>query len=141
MSLIEEKQALRCAIRARLAAQDQEERAMRSSAACTHLIAHPAFAGAGLLLAYCATPQECDPKQAVEAARAAGKRVAFPLCLPGNQLALYEPLTSDALVPGKYGIFEPVPARSRHIAPEEVEFAIIPALAMAQVIMTAFCRA
>ena len=129
MNLQEEKQVLRRMMRARLAEQDPEERAMRSSEACSHLIAHPAFARAGLLLAYCATPQECDPKQAVEAARAAGKRVAFPLCLPGNQLALYEPLTSDALVPGKYGIFEPVPARSRHIAPEEVEFAIIPGMA------------
>lgn len=129
MGLDEEKQALRRAMRICLAELSPEEREMRSAEACARIIAHPAFQSAGMLFAYCAMPQECDPAPAVSAARAAGKRVAFPLCLPENRLAFYEPLAPDAFAPGKHGILEPVPARCRRAAPEEAGFAIIPGVA------------
>ena len=129
MRLMEEKQAVRRAVRTRLHAQPPAERALRSADACAQIIAHPAFQRAAVLLAYCAMPQECDPAPAVLAARAAGKRIAFPLCLPGNRLALYEPLAPDALAPGKYGILEPVPDRCRAVFPAEIEFAVIPGVA------------
>ena len=60
MRLMEEKQAVRRAVRARLHAQPPAERALRSADACAQLIAHPAFQRAAVLLAYCAMPQECD---------------------------------------------------------------------------------
>lgn len=129
MTLSEEKQALRRDMRARLRALSPAECISRSAGACAQLQALPAFQNAAVLLAYCAMPGECDPAAAVDAARAAGKRVAFPLCLAENRLALYEPVLPDALLPGKYGILEPVPARCRRVAPGEVDFAIIPGLA------------
>ncbi len=129
MTLAEQKQALRKAMRARLAALRQEERQALSAAACAELTAAPAFLRAEVILAYQAMPQECDPAAAVAAALRAGKRVAYPLCLPGNRLALYEPLSPDSLQPGKYGITEPVPALCRRISPDEVGFAVIPGIA------------
>ena len=129
MMVFEQKQALRREMRAALAALSPAARAERSAQACAALIALPAFCSAQMVLAYKAMPTECDPAAAARAALGAGKRVAYPLCLPGNRLALYEPLSDNSFAVGKYGILEPVPERCRAVRPGEIDFAIIPGVA------------
>lgn len=72
---------------------------------------------------------ECDPSLAVEAARGAGKTVAFPRCEAGGKLSLWVPAGLEDLEIGRYGIWEPAPARCKPLQPGQVEFAIVPGLA------------
>mgnify|MGYP001538286374 FL=1 len=93
------------------------------------LLDMPAFQAAGCILAYMAMPGECDPSLAVEAARGAGKTVAFPRCEAGGKLSLWVPAGLEDLEIGRYGIWEPAPARCKPLQPGQVEFAIVPGLA------------
>lgn len=114
MSIAEEKRQLRTLMRARCRAIPEAERRLLSEAACARVEALPAFERASYILAYMAMPHECDVAPLVQLARRLGKQVAFPLCVEGEtaRLALYAPEDETAFRRGKYGIWEPDPARS-----------------------------
>ena len=90
-SLQEEKAALRRQMRRQLRALPPEQARAESQLASLSLLDMPAFQAAGCILAYMAMPGECDPSLAVEAAREAGKTVAFPRCEAGGKLSLWVP--------------------------------------------------
>ena len=112
-SLQEEKAALRRQMRRQLRALPPEQARAESQLASRSLLDMPAFQAAGCILAYMAMPGECDPSLAVEAARGAGKTVAFPRCEAGGKLSLWVPAGLEDLEIGRYGIWEPAPARCK----------------------------
>lgn len=128
-SLQEEKAALRRQMRRQLRALPPEQARAESQLASLSLLDMPAFQAAGCILAYMAMPGECDPSLAVEAARGAGKTVAFPRCEAGGKLSLWVPAGLEDLEIGRYGIWEPAPVRCKPLQPGQVEFAIVPGLA------------
>lgn len=129
MDIASEKKAVRALARAAAGALSPQRRAEQSAAACKRITELAEYARAQTLLAYMATNAECDPHALVAVARAAGKRVAFPLCVSATELALYVPLQADSFEWGAFGIMEPVPARCERIAPEEIDVAIVPGVA------------
>ena len=102
-----------------------------SEAACRNVIAHPAYTAARTLLLYCAIPFEADPSLVARHAVAHGKRVAYPYCEGGGEclLAALEPQTEVDWEEGAFGIRTPVPARSRRVPKEEIDFILVPGLA------------
>ncbi|MDR0841119.1 MAG: 5-formyltetrahydrofolate cyclo-ligase [Christensenellaceae bacterium] len=125
-----QKATLRKEVRQRLASLSQAEIARQSALACERVCALIAYQCADTILAYKALPRECDPAGIVEHARLRGKRVAFPLCGPGNTLRLYLPLGGEgAFVRGKYGIWEPNPANCQEISPLELNLVLTPLVA------------
>ena len=118
-SLQEEKAALRRQMRQKLRALSPEQARAESRLASLALLDMPAFQAAGCVLAYMAMPGECDPSLAVEAAR----------CEAGGKLSLWVPAGLEDLEIGRYGIWEPAPARCKPLQPGQVEFAIVPGLA------------
>lgn len=128
-SLRAEKAALRRRMRQRLLTLPPEQARAESRQASRSLLDMPAFQAADCILAYMALPGECDPAFAVEAARAAGKTVAFPRCEEAGTLSLWAPAGPADLEMGHYGIWEPVPARCRPVQPRQVDLAIVPGLA------------
>lgn len=128
-SLQAEKAALRRQMRQRLRALPPEQARAESWQACLSLLGLTAFQEAACILAYMALPGECDPALAVEAARSMGKTVAFPRCEEGGELRLWVPSCPEDLQPGRYGIWEPIPAKSRPLQPQLVDVVIVPGLA------------
>lgn len=116
-------------MRERLKALSPAEREAQSAGACEKLCGLGEFQEAGLVLAYRAMAHECDPALAVEAARAQGKTVAFPLCGPGYSLRLLAPVKPDAFQRGRYGIWEPIVEKCREVSPAALDFIILPGLA------------
>ena len=128
-SLQAEKAVLRRQMRQRLRALPPEQARAESWQACLSLLGLTAFQEAACILAYMALPGECDPALAVEAARSMGKTVAFPRCEEGGELRLWVPSCPEDLQPGRYGIWEPIPAKSRPLQPQLVDVVIVPGLA------------
>ena len=63
-------------------------------------------------------------------AKAAGKRIAFPLCIENGGLRLFVPNNgADSFVSGSYGILEPKPEDSTEVFAEDIDLIIVPAVA------------
>ena len=82
-----------------------------------------------MILAYKPMDHEGDPGRAVMQAMEAGKRVAYPLCGPAYSLRLLLPLEPEAFIRGRYGLWEPIPARCREVQPDEIQLIIVPGMA------------
>ena len=73
---------------------------------------------------------ELDPMPLIECAKAAGKRIAFPLCIENGGLRLFVPNNgADSFVSGSYGILEPKPEDSTEVFAEDIDLIIVPAVA------------
>src|SRR6185503_19648695 len=110
-----------------------EERARAAAAASARLTALPqvdqAAARGECIAGFAATRGELDPRAALDAARAAGARVAFPrvddAAVPRLRLHLAAP---DDLRAGRYGIEEP-DAGAPAVAAGDVAVMVVPGLA------------
>lgn len=102
-----------------------------SEAACSQVLAHPAYAAARTLLLYCALPLEADPVHIAEHAVAHGKRVAYPYCEAGSdrRMIALAPNTPTDWEEGAFGIRTPVPAHSRRVPKDEIDLILVPGLA------------
>ncbi len=92
----------------------------------------PQFAAARSVLATMSIGNEWSTKGFIERARAGGKLVVLPrVSSPPRRLELYvvEDFERD-LVPGVWDIPEPDPARCRKVELAQVDFALVPALAV-----------
>ena len=127
--IAEQKRLLRKQLRAMRRALTREEVETASSAAAQRVIALPEFQKAELILSYMSAKNELDAAKINEAARAMGKRVAFPLCIENGGLRLLVPRSPDAFNTGSYGILEPDPERSDEVTPGELGLIIVPAVA------------
>ncbi len=115
------------ALAARRALTPAERRAA-SEAICRQLLALPELQRAGLILSYCATPDEADLAALHQALRERGVRLAFPLTGPDGTMEarLAEP---EQLRPGRFGILEPSSVRCPLVRPAALDLVLIPCVA------------
>lgn len=126
------KAQLRREMIARRDAMPEAERG-RIAAALTEAIARlPQYAAARSVLATMAIGSEWDTRAFLDRARGEGKTVVLPrLTQPPRRLALHAVEDLDRhLVPGIWSIPEPDPARCPAIGLADVDFALVPALAV-----------
>ncbi len=113
--------------RAALAARRAMTTAARASASakiCFRLLALPELRAAKTILSYRALDDEVD-LGAVEGKLKA--RIAYPLCL--GQGAMEARIPTGPMKPGPYGIWEPDPAASLLLSPEEIDLVLLPCVA------------
>ncbi len=101
---------------------------------CNRIISLVSFRFAETVLLYAPVNSEIDISPVAEAALAAGKRVAYPRCIPGSLEMEFHYISSlDELTPGTMNILEPS-ADARKLDLEDVDarnkcLCVIPALA------------
>ena len=96
------KAGIRKQMRAMRRALDAEAVREASFAVAEKVRALPEFNSAGLLMAYMPAKNELDPMPLIECAKAAGKRIAFPLCIENGGLRLFVPNNgADSFVSGR----------------------------------------
>ena len=125
MTKAEEKQRLRRVIRElerQLSPRYKEE---SSRAIAAHLLAMPEYQAAGTVFCFVGMEQEVDTRPILENVLAAGKRLCVPLCTEPGIMELRQVTSLDQLVPGTYGILEPL-ADAPKVDVDEVDFAILP---------------
>jgi 5-formyltetrahydrofolate cyclo-ligase len=124
----EAKAALRREILARRDALDPAARAHRSAAATARVASLGAFRRARVTLAYASFGSELDTRGLLRRVVAGGRRLVLPrIQRAERRLALYEVRDLDAdLRPGVWGIPEPAPDRCRPVAPDEIDFVLVP---------------
>jgi 5,10-methenyltetrahydrofolate synthetase len=125
------KPELRREMMARRDALPEAERARISAALTEALTLLPEYSSARSVLATMAIGSEWNTRAFLDRARADGKSVILPrLTEPPRRLALYVVEDLDRhLVPGIWSIPEPDPSRCRPAVLDDVDFALVPALA------------
>lgn len=126
-----DKKQLRKQMKQALLALHPDDLQAMSIAACRNALSHERFRKANIILAYAAMPHEADASYLIEEAKKAGKRVAYPYCVPdsGYLLQALEPLDEQSFFWDPYGIKTPDPDRSRHLSPQEIDLILTPGLA------------
>ena len=128
-----DKKSLRAAMISRRDGMAPEELRGLSAALTRHLMALPAYAPARSVLATMSIGSEWSTLALIKRALADGKSVILPRITRERprRLELYAiaDLRAD-LVAGVWDIPEPDPARCRKVALAEVDFAVVPALAV-----------
>lgn len=93
------------------------------------LLNFPLYRQADYIFVYVSTPDEIDTHLLIKDALAAGKIVCVPRCeRQKGEMTAREITSLGEVTPGRYGILEP-PAAAKIIQPEQLELAIVPALA------------
>ena len=98
-------------------------------AICQAILGSSVYQKARSILLYHACGGEVDLSAVADQARRDGKRVAWPVCLPGHRMVAAEPLDEQAWERGKYGIRAPLLARSSVIPPQELSLVLVPCTA------------
>jgi 5,10-methenyltetrahydrofolate synthetase len=127
-----DKATLRREMVARRDALPESERDRIAEALTEQLLALPEYAAARSVLATMSIGSEWSTRAFLERAQADGKRVILPrLTTPPRHLALHEVHDLDRhLIPGIWDIPEPDPARCPARTVGDVDFALVPALAV-----------
>jgi 5-formyltetrahydrofolate cyclo-ligase len=128
----EVKGPLRTEMIARRDALPGSERTRLAEAFTEHLTALPEYAAARSVLATMSIGSEWNTRAFLDRAHADGKAVVLPrLTPPPRRLALHRVGDLDRqLVPGIWDIPEPDPDRCPLVTLAEVDFAVVPALAI-----------
>ena len=122
------KLALRNRMRAVREALPESACELRSGEITKRLFALPEFERAETVLAFASIGNEVRTQPSIQAAWAAGKRVALPRVV-GAELQLHFVDSDTVLVEGAFSVREP-PETAAQVQPEEVDFALVPALAV-----------
>ena len=128
---MKEKAQLRSEMIARRDALPESERERLAEALTALLVALPQFAAARTVLATMGIGSEWNTQALLAHAESEGKRVVLPrVSAPPRRLQLHAvaDLQRD-LIPGVWNIPEPDPVRCEAVTLDEVEFALVPALA------------
>ena len=115
--------------KARIKARDSlspDERERLSRLAVEHIVASQVFQQAKTILLYRAVRGEVRLEALEAAARAMGKRVAFPLCCGDHQMTALIPGEENGWRPGYCGVPEPAPECSDAVPPEEIDLVVCP---------------
>lgn len=121
-----EKQTQRAFALAQREALSTEERSAFSAAICRHLTALPALQAAQTILSYRSTEAEADLAAFHVWALAQGKTLAFPVSYPGGRMEAYVPQGPESWERGRYGIWSPIPERSKRMPPQRLDAVILP---------------
>jgi 5-formyltetrahydrofolate cyclo-ligase len=129
----EEKRSLRRAMKERRAQCPPDDRTRAAAAAGARLAAltevGEAAARGACIAGFAATRGELDPRPALEAARAAGAKVAFPRVDDAARPRLrFHVAPPSALGPGRFGIDEPDAAAAEVVA-ADLAVMVVPGLA------------
>lgn len=127
-----EKERLRREMVARRDAIPAAERSRLAAALTAHLAALPQYAAARSVLATMAIGSEWSTREFIERSRAAGKIVVLPRVTPSPKHLELHAVADFArdLVPGVWDIPEPDPQRCPRVELAQVDFALVPALAI-----------
>jgi 5-formyltetrahydrofolate cyclo-ligase len=130
-SLRDAKRALREQVLAMREALAASARQAANKAITATITALPEFAPASVVLAYLSFRSEFDTAEFIDAVRASGKTLLLPRVeRERRMLALHRvDDLSDALCAGPFGIREPDPERCPRVAPDAVDFALVPGVA------------
>ena len=126
------KAALRREMIARRDALPPAERGRIAAALVERIVALPRYAAARSVLATMAIGAEWNTRLFLDRARADGKAIVLPRITPPPrhlELHVVRDLEHD-LVPGIWEIPEPDPARCERVSITDVDFAVVPALAV-----------
>lgn len=128
------KKEIREEIREKLAQQGDKERREGSRRIEEALVRLEEFRSARCVLIYVALPEEVDTVPVIEHALSLGKRIAVPRVFDGRALELREvrDIRLD-LVKGAFGVLEPRMDRTRQVAAEEIDCAVVPGVAFDRV--------
>ena len=118
-------QLRRTAIQAR-GALSPEQREKLSRQAVERLVRSEAFQKAHTVMLYEHTRAELSLDLLREHPLAAGKRLAYPLCVSETDMTALQPMEENAWKAGAFGIREPLPEKSAQIAPEEIDLVVCP---------------
>jgi 5-formyltetrahydrofolate cyclo-ligase len=132
LDLSGDKKALRREMVARRDAMPAARRARIAETLVAKLASLPEYQAARSVLATMAIGSEWDTRLFIDRARADGKAIVLPRVTPApRHLEIHEvaDMARD-LVPGVWDIPEPDPARCRRVEFAEVDFALVPALAV-----------
>ena len=132
LDLSQDKKALRREMIARRDAIPDTQRARIAEKLVEKLTALPEYAAARSVLATVAIGSEWSTRGFVERARTDGKSIVLPRITPAPrhlEIHVVEDMERD-LIPGIWDIPEPDPARCRKVDLAEVDFALVPALAV-----------
>jgi 5,10-methenyltetrahydrofolate synthetase len=132
MDPITDKKSLRREMIARRDALSRGELARIAARLADRLAALPEYAAARSILSTMAIGSEWSTRPFLDRARADGKTVVLPrVTPPPRRLEIHavEDIEHD-LVPGVWDIPEPDPARCRKVDLADVDFALVPALAV-----------
>lgn len=121
-----EKQAQRETCLTRLRGLSALEREERSAAICDRLMALPQLQAAQTIFSYRSTELEADLSSFHVWAFERGKVLAFPVSDLGGHMEAYVPAGPDGWERGRYGIWAPIPERSRLVDPEELDAVLLP---------------
>ena len=126
------KAELRKEMVARRDALSEAERARIARAFVAKITALPQYAGAKSQLATMSIGSEWNTRAVIDHARGQGKAIVLPrISAPPRHLELYAVADFERdLVPGVWNIPEPDPARCRRLDFADVDFALVPALAV-----------
>jgi 5,10-methenyltetrahydrofolate synthetase len=128
----QDKKALRLWMIARRDSMAPEERARIAARLADRVAALDEYARARSVLATVAIGSEWSTRPFLDRARADGKTIVLPRVTPPPrhlEIHAVADLESD-LVPGVWDIPEPDPARCRRVELGDVDFALVPALAV-----------
>ncbi len=122
------KQELRKRMRAVRGALPISACEARSSEIAKRVVALDSFESAKTVLAFASIRREVRTRAIMQAAWTAGKQVALPRVVE-KELHLHLVDTDTELTEGSFGVPEP-PKAAPQVAPETVDFALVPALAV-----------
>jgi 5-formyltetrahydrofolate cyclo-ligase len=110
---------------------DPEELAAQSSLVAVNLLALKEYAGARLIVSYCAKDDEVQTRTIIDQALNDGKRVAVIVTdVPSKTLGFSEIESYDEdLAPGTFGILEPRQGRLRPVSLAEADLVLVPLVA------------
>ena len=100
----------------------------RSAEIAKRLVALPELERAATILAFASIRNEVRMQPSMQAAWAAGKRVALPRVV-GEELRLHLVDPDTTLIEGAFSVPEP-PETATRVQPDEVDFALVPGLAV-----------
>ena len=129
------KDELRAQLKRARVQRSPEERTATDAAIAARVVALPAFRAAPLVATYLSFGAEVETRGVIEAARAAGKVVALPRCVPDTRrMRWYAVCTPDELAHlgrSSFGVLEPAEDPAREVdltcCPDAV--ALVPGLA------------
>jgi 5-formyltetrahydrofolate cyclo-ligase len=132
LDLSGDKKALRREMVARRDAVPAAQRTRVAERLVAKLASLPEYQAARSVLATMAIGSEWDTRLFIDRARADGKAIVLPRVTPApRHLEIHEVVDmARDLVPGVWDIPEPDPARCRRVEFDEVDFALVPALAV-----------
>lgn len=122
------KQAMRAEVRRRKKEYGKETLDAQSRTVVERLCASEAWQRARCVLCYYPLPDEVDVREVLELALEQGKKVLLPKVV-GDDVELLRYASADSLMPGAFGILEPVGDALPLALYDEIDLVVVPGMA------------